>query len=55
MLFSYETLTKIERAVAGRKAVIIGGNYEDPIYELKISDYLNAPLFCSLTIRNDAE
>jgi hypothetical protein len=53
VLFSYETLRKIEEAVGGRKAVIIPGGYDNPIYELLLSEYLKAPLFCSLQVNND--
>jgi phosphoribosylaminoimidazole carboxylase (NCAIR synthetase) len=34
---------------------MVCGNYDDPIYELMLSEHLNAPIFGSLTVKNGAE
>ena len=46
--FSYETLGKITKAIAGRKAVLTGGPFSDSIYEQLISNFLNVPILRSI-------
>lgn len=53
--FSHETLMKIEKAVDGRRAVLIGSNFSDSLYELMISEYLNIPILGSIRSGNEAK
>jgi hypothetical protein len=58
VLFSYETLRRIERAIDGRVAVLVPGcdrGHSKMDYEMLLSEYLNVPLLCSLEMRNDRQ
>lgn len=58
VLFSYETLRRIEMAIDGRVAVLVPGcdrSHSKMDYEKLLSEYLNVPLLCSLEMRNDRQ
>jgi hypothetical protein len=58
VLFSYESLKRIERAIDGRVAVLVPGcdrSHSKMEHEMLLSEYLNVPLLCSLEMRNDRQ
>jgi hypothetical protein len=57
VLFSYETLKRIEKAIDGRVAVLVPGcdrSHSKMEHEMLLSEYLNVPLLCSLQVPNDS-